>query len=214
MKKTEAGVEGTGFRFERSFNRKAAGENQDTMRFEITLARRETGGGVVRRLTLARAVKIRPQSGPGWNSTASEPGRATEKEEEGIQRLRDSFVPRHLGQFFLLNAERSQSLELGQEAAVEGVSRVLGLWGFGELEKQLRQVTHRSIPKEYRCTSAAEATAWLAQLVPPLLVDTPLARLDAEVRESVLRRLYLMGHQTILLTTNAEIGPEGPLFEG
>jgi hypothetical protein len=29
----------------------------------------------------------------------------------------------------------------------------------------------------------------------------------------VLDRLYLSGHQSIILTTNAEIDPDGPLFD-
>jgi DNA sulfur modification protein DndD len=58
-----------------------------------------------------------------------------------------------------------------------------------------------------------EALRRLAKLVPPLVVDTPLARLDKEVRTNVLDRLYLTGHQSIILSTNSEIDPEGQLFE-
>jgi len=53
----------------------------------------------------------------------------------------------------------------------------------------------------------------LAKLVPPLIVDTPLARLDKEVRANVLDQLYLSGHQSIILSTNAEIDPDGELFD-
>ena len=49
--------------------------------------------------------------------------------------------------------------------------------------------------------------------MPPLVVDTPLARLDKEVRANVLDQLYLSGHQSIILSTNAEIDPEGLLFD-
>jgi DNA sulfur modification protein DndD len=58
-----------------------------------------------------------------------------------------------------------------------------------------------------------EASRRLAKLVPPLVVDTPLARLDKEVRANVLDELYLSGHQSIILSTNAEIDPEGELFD-
>jgi DNA sulfur modification protein DndD len=58
-----------------------------------------------------------------------------------------------------------------------------------------------------------EALRRLAKLEPPLVVDTPLGRLDKEVKDSVLDQLYLTGHQTIILTTNSEIDPDGPLFE-
>ena len=46
------------------------------------------------------------------------------------------------------------------------------------------------------------------------MVDTPLGRLDKEVRDAVLSKLYLSddGHQSIVLSTNAEIDPEGELF--
>jgi DNA sulfur modification protein DndD len=58
-----------------------------------------------------------------------------------------------------------------------------------------------------------EALRRLARLVPPLVVDTPLGRLDKEVKDSVLDGLYLTGHQTLILTTNSEIDPDGPLFD-
>ena len=51
-----------------------------------------------------------------------------------------------------------------------------------------------------------------ARLKPPLVVDTPLGRLDKEVRASVLDRLYLRGHQSLILATDSEIDPESPLF--
>jgi DNA sulfur modification protein DndD len=58
-----------------------------------------------------------------------------------------------------------------------------------------------------------EALRRLAKLVPPLIVDTPLARLDKEVRATVLNQLYLSGHQSVILSTNAELDPEGALFD-
>ncbi len=58
-----------------------------------------------------------------------------------------------------------------------------------------------------------EALRRLAKLAPPLVVDIPLGRLDKEVKDSVLDQLYLTGHQTIILTTNSEIDPDGPLYE-
>jgi DNA sulfur modification protein DndD len=67
--------------------------------------------------------------------------------------------------------------------------------------------------RQVRMLAFYEALRRLAKLVPPLVVDTPLARLDKEVRANVLDQLYLCGHQSIILTTNSEIDPEGPLFE-
>ena len=67
--------------------------------------------------------------------------------------------------------------------------------------------------RQVRMLAFYEALRRLAKLVPPLVVDTPLARLDKEVRTNVLDKLYLNGHQSIILSTNSEIDPEGPLFD-
>ena len=67
--------------------------------------------------------------------------------------------------------------------------------------------------RQVRMLAFYEALRRLAKLVPPLVVDTPLGRLDKEVKDSVLDQLYLTGHQTIILTTNSEIDPDGPLFD-
>ncbi len=68
--------------------------------------------------------------------------------------------------------------------------------------------------RQVRLLAFNEALRRLAQTVPPLVVDTPLGRLDREVRAAVLDRLYLSneGHQSIVLATNAEIDPDGALF--
>jgi DNA sulfur modification protein DndD len=67
--------------------------------------------------------------------------------------------------------------------------------------------------RQVRMLAFYEALRRLARLVPPLVVDTPLGRLDKEVKDSVLDQLYLTGHQTIILTTNSEIDPDSLLFE-
>ena len=67
--------------------------------------------------------------------------------------------------------------------------------------------------RQVRILAFTEALRQQAQCVPPLVVDTPLGRLDKEVKENVLQRLYLSGHQSIILTTNSEISPNGSLFE-
>lgn len=68
--------------------------------------------------------------------------------------------------------------------------------------------------RQVRLLAFYEALRRLAQSVPPLVVDTPLGRLDKEVRAAVLDKLYLSddGHQSIVLATNAEIDPDGELF--
>lgn len=67
--------------------------------------------------------------------------------------------------------------------------------------------------RQVRMLAFYEALRRLAKLVPPLVVDTPLARLDKEVRANVLDQLYLSGHQSVILTTNSEVDPEGALFD-
>jgi DNA sulfur modification protein DndD len=67
--------------------------------------------------------------------------------------------------------------------------------------------------RQVRILAFTEALRRLGRFVTPLVVDTPLGRLDKEVRESVLERLYLSGHQSIILTTNAEIDPKSDLFD-
>ena len=66
--------------------------------------------------------------------------------------------------------------------------------------------------RQVRMLAFYEALRRLARLVPPLVVDTPLARLDKQVRMSVLNRLYLTGHQSVILTTDSEIDPDGEVF--
>jgi DNA sulfur modification protein DndD len=67
--------------------------------------------------------------------------------------------------------------------------------------------------RQVRMLAFYEALRRMTKLVPPLVVDTPLGRLDKEVRESVLDRLYLTGHQSLILATNSEIDPDGALFD-
>jgi len=67
--------------------------------------------------------------------------------------------------------------------------------------------------RQVRMLAFFESLRRLARLIPPLVVDTPLARLDKEVKDTVLDQLYLTGHQSIILTTNSEIDPQGPLFD-
>ena len=70
--------------------------------------------------------------------------------------------------------------------------------------------------RQVRMLAFYEALRRLARLVPPLVVDTPLGRLDKEVRQKVLSDLYLseFGHQSLILSTNSEIDPDGELFDG
>lgn len=67
--------------------------------------------------------------------------------------------------------------------------------------------------RQVRMLAFYESLRRLARLKPPLVVDTPLGRLDKEVRANVLDQLYLTGHQSLILSTDSEIDPEGELFQ-
>jgi hypothetical protein len=86
------------------------------------------------------------------------------EDEQVIQKLRDVFLPRHLARFFFFDAERSQSINLGQQDIVEGVSRILGLWTYGELETDLRQLVQQKIPRVFNSTSGPDPATKLADL--------------------------------------------------
>jgi DNA sulfur modification protein DndD len=141
----------------------------------------------------------------------------------------------------LAQAYREAVGEIKQRAAVqlrEQVSRIVGerwleitergdeflgmefdqLWSCYLLRrdgtKQLWEQANTSAgQRQVRILAFTEALRGLARLAPPLVVDTPLGRLDKEVKESVLERLYLAGHQSIVLSTNSEIDPAGGLFD-
>ena len=141
----------------------------------------------------------------------------------------------------LAHQYRAAVAEIKQKAAVQLREKISGTVGDLWLDITERVIEYRSMEfdKHWNChlvrpdgskirweaanTSAGqrqvrilaftEALRKLAKYVPPLVVDTPLGRLDKEVKESTLERLYLTGHQSIILTTNSEIPPMGNLFE-
>jgi DNA sulfur modification protein DndD len=163
LKKVEPGSDATRFIFERSLNRKAQAEGEDTTRFSITISQRDATGGGARKITLVREIRHRPSSPPVWSSYAQKSDLVGQiSDEQVIQKLRDAFLPRHLARFFFFDAERSQSVHLGQQDIVEGISRILGLWTYGELETDLRQLVQSKIPKVFNSSGAADAAARLA----------------------------------------------------
>lgn len=193
LKKVEPGSDATRFIFEKSLNRKAQAEGNDTTRFSITISQRDAKGGGARKITLDREIRHRQNSPPVWTSYARKSGSSDQVDDgQVIQKLRDAFLPRHLARFFFFDAERSQSVHLGQQDIVEGISRILGLWTYGELETDLRQLVQSKIPKVFNSSSAADAAARLADVSGRIVTAEgtlkarrkELTRLEDEEREA------------------------------
>ncbi len=164
LRKVEIGSDATGFAFDKVLNRRALAEGQDTMRLKAVVSLRDDKVGS-RKVELFREVRFRPNSSPVWEHHATRsdtPGRI--EDEQVIQKLRDSFLPRHLARFFFFDAERSQSINLGQQDIVEGVSRILGLSTYAELENDLRQLINSKIPRVFNSTGGPDPETILAKL--------------------------------------------------
>ncbi|MGH9327535.1 MAG: AAA family ATPase [Terriglobia bacterium] len=165
LKRVETGSDATRFLFDRSLNRQAQAEGQDAVRLKVEVSLRDDKSGGSRKVELVREIRHRPNSPPVWRSCAQRsdtPGLI--EDEQIIQKLRDAFLPRHLARFFFFDAERSQSVNLGQQDIVEGVSRILGLWTYGELENDLRQLIQSKIPRNFNSTSGPDPATRLADL--------------------------------------------------
>jgi len=164
LKKLETGSDATRFVFEKSLNRLALAEGQDTVRLKANLSMRDDKAGG-RKIELLREVRFRPNSAPIWEHSASRSGTAGRIEDEQvIHKLRDAFLPRHLARFFFFDAERSQSINLGQQDIIEGISRILGLWTYAELENDLRQLINSKIPRVFNSSGGQDPDTLLAEL--------------------------------------------------
>lgn len=165
LKKVEPASEATRFAFEKSLNRRAQAEGQDTVRLQVAISQRDEKGGGSRKALLVREIRHRSSSGPAWRSYAERfDGSGRIEDKDHIERLRDALLPRHLARFFFFDAERGQNFSLGQQDIVEGISRILGLWSYGELETDLRQLIQNKIPRVFNSSEGHEATKKLADL--------------------------------------------------
>jgi DNA sulfur modification protein DndD len=164
LRKVETGSDATRFAFEKSLNRRAAMEGQDTVRLKAVVTHRDEKVGS-RKVELLREIRFRQNSSPVWQHYATRsdmPGRI--EDMQVIQRLRDAFLPRHLARFFFFDAERSQSINLSQQDIVEGVSRVLGYHTYTELETDLRQLINSKIPRVFNSAGGPDPETTLAEL--------------------------------------------------
>lgn len=177
LKRVETGSDATQFIFDKSINRRAFTEGRDTVVLKAVISQRDEKSGGSRKVELRREIRHRPNSPPVWRSYAKRSGTSGQIEDEQvIQKLRDAFLPRHLARFFFFDAERSQSINLGHQDIVEGVTRILGLWTYGELETDLRQLILQKIPRVYSATGGQDPETKLADLAADVM------RLDGHLR--------------------------------
>jgi DNA sulfur modification protein DndD len=163
LKKVEPAAEATRFIFEKSLNRRAESEGEDTASLKVTISQRDDKGS--RKAMLVREIRHRPNSGPVWYSYAERfDGSGRIEDDKHIESLRDALLPRHLARFFFFDAERGQNFSLGQQDIVEGISRILGLWSYGELETDLRQLIQQKIPRVFNSSEGHEAARKLAEI--------------------------------------------------
>lgn len=157
LKKLDNGSDATRFEIAQSLNRRARAQGEFDSRLAVTISQNDPSGSGTRKLTLLREIRHRPNSSPDFRSVARLSGQSGEiTDEDKITKLRDAFLPRHLARFFFFDAERSQSVQLNQQEIIEGISRVLGLWTYGELEDDLRGLVTGKIPKLFGAGSEAE----------------------------------------------------------
>lgn len=141
LKKLESGSGATKFELSESLNRRAKSENKDFSKLELTLSRRDDTGSIGRTLVIEHTIRHRPNSQPVFYSRVKLLNdEQWIDDDKKVQKLRDAFLPRHLTQFFFFDAERSQNLQLNERDITEGISRVLGLHAYTELETDLRQL--------------------------------------------------------------------------
>ncbi|OGP20350.1 MAG: hypothetical protein A2X90_05235 [Deltaproteobacteria bacterium GWA2_65_63] len=213
LKRVETGSDATRFLFDRSLNRRAQAEGQDTVRLKVAVSLRDDKNGGSRRVELVREIRHRQNSSPIWHSSAQRsdtPGLI--EDEQVIQKLRDVFLPRHLARFFFFDAERSQSINLGQQDIVEGVSRILGLWTYGELENDLRQLIQQKIPRVFNSTSGSDPATKLADLSADVLRVEGHLKARRKEQESLGRDLHEVETELLEveddLTTLGAVDPE------
>ncbi|MGD0487872.1 MAG: AAA family ATPase [Syntrophorhabdales bacterium] len=190
LKRVETGSDATRFVFEKSLNRRALAEGQDTVRLKAVVTLRDHKIGS-RKVELHREIRFRLNSSPVWDHYAvrsDSPGRIDD--EQVIQKLRDAFLPRHLARFFFFDAERSQSINLGQQDIVEGVSRILGLWTYGELENDLRQLISSKIPRVFNSTGGPNPEAALAELNGRVLTVEGVIKAKHKEYDAIQRDLH------------------------
>lgn len=191
LKKVEPAAEATRFSFDKSLNRRAEAEGDYNSLLQVGISQRDEKG--TRKAMLVREIRHRPNSAPVWNSYADRlDGSGRIEDEKHLEALRDALLPRHLARFFFFDAERGQNFSLSQQEIVEGISRILGLWTYSELETDLRQLIQQKIPRVFNSSEGHEAAKKLAELTGQIVTAErqliscrdELSSLDVELREA------------------------------
>ena len=119
LRSIEAGSEVTRFSFDNSLNRRASSEGEDTVKLSVILRQKDVYSKKERSLELHREIRFRAASPPRWTSSAkSSSDDRLEDDESAIERLRDTFLPRHLARFFFFDAEKAK-------ISTSGIKRLL-----------------------------------------------------------------------------------------
>ena len=191
LKQVETGSDATRFVFDKSLNRRALAEGEDTVSLRATILQRDEKNGGSRKVEFIREIRHRQNSPPVWHSYAVRSDTAGSIEDEQvIQKLRDAFLPRHLARFFFFDAERSQSINLGHQDIVEGVTRILGLWTYAELETDLRRLIQQKIPRVFSAATGPDPEIKLADLAADVLRIDGHLEARRHARESLGRELH------------------------
>lgn len=183
LRSVEADSGATRFNFDHLLNRRARREGVDTCSVAVCIVERDADSGDERKLTLLREIRFRDNSGPVWKSIAQRSDGAVDVDDEKlIERLRDAYLPRHLARFFFFDAEKSQNFKLGDEDIVKGISRILGLWAYEELEERLRNLVQNA-NSELNEPAAASASAKLSEISGEIIqVEGQIQNLDERRR--------------------------------
>jgi len=191
LKSVETGSDATRFVFNEALNRRARAEGQDTMRFAVSISQRDEKGIGNRELQFFREIRYRPNSAPVWHSYAVKSGNQGRIEEEHlIHQIRETFLPRHLARFFFFDAERSQSINLGHQDIIDGVTRILGLWTYGALETDLRGLIQSKIPRVFNSTTGQDPVTKLVDLSAEVMRLEGHIKARRDERETLERDLH------------------------
>ena len=213
LRQVETGSDATRFAFDQSLNRRASAEGQDTVSLRATISQRDEKNGGSRTVEFIREIRHRPNSPPVWRSYAERSDtKGAIEDEPVIQKLRDAFLPRHLARFFFFDAERSQSINLGHQDIVQGVTRILGLWTYAELETDLRRLIQQKIPRVFSAATVPDPETKLADLAADVLRAEGHSKARRKERDSLERELHEIEAELFevedSLTTLGVIDPE------